>query len=98
MEMKRYKVLFVGIGSIARRHIRNMLDIGEQIGAQFEIDAFRRGTDKDYGISDVYQEISDVPDDYDIVFRVEFYSRAKLMTGTTEPHGPAFRTLKARTI
>ncbi|WP_143754249.1 Gfo/Idh/MocA family protein [Butyrivibrio proteoclasticus] len=66
--MKRYKVLFVGIGSIARRHIRNMLDIGEQIGAQFEIDAFRRGTDKDYGISDVYQEISDVPDDYDIVF------------------------------
>ncbi|ADL33179.1 oxidoreductase GFO/IDH/MOCA family [Butyrivibrio proteoclasticus B316] len=68
MEMKRYKVLFVGIGSIARRHIRNMLDIGEQIGAQFEIDAFRRGTDKDYGISDVYQEISDVPDDYDIVF------------------------------
>ena len=63
----KYKVLFAGIGSIARRHIRNLNAIGND-GLGFEIDAFRRTGSPADGADRVYQTFDDVPDDYDIIF------------------------------
>lgn len=73
MEMKKrdaaikYKVLFVGVGSIARRHIKNLLSLEEQ-GYRFVIDAYRRNGGEAEGVRSVYKNIADVPDGYDAVF------------------------------
>lgn len=68
--MNELKVLFVGVGSIAKRHIRNLHAIGEKIGLAISIDAFRRrsSTAPIDGIKNEFTKISDVPCDYDIVF------------------------------
>ena len=63
----KYKVLFVGVGSIARRHIRNLHAI-EKDSIHFEIDAVRRTISPAEGIEHIFQETYDVPDDYDMVF------------------------------
>lgn len=63
----KYKILFVGIGSIARRHIRNLNAIGND-GLRFEVDAFRRTGSPADGVDHVYQAFDDIPDDYDIIF------------------------------
>ena len=71
------KVCFVGIGSIAKRHIRNLSDICSERGIDLQIDAFRRfSADKTEGVSDIYNTIESVPSDYDIIF----------ITNPTEKH------------
>ncbi len=63
-------MLFVGIGSIAKRHIRNLHAVAERRGIAILIDAFRRtpsAASMD-GIHKEFTEISDVPPDYDAVF------------------------------
>ncbi len=68
----KMKVCFVGIGSIARRHIRNLCDICSADGMDIKIDALRRQTsyDKDVplGIDKVYTSCEEMPTDYDVVF------------------------------
>lgn len=71
------KVCFVGIGSIAKRHIRNLGEICNERGIDLQIDAFRRSsTDKPEGVYDIYNTIESVPMDYDIIF----------ITNPTEKH------------
>ena len=66
--MDRLKVCFVGIGSIARRHIRNLKTVcGERMIA-LEMDACRRSPEAVEGISHVYTAAADVPGGYDAVF------------------------------
>ncbi len=76
------KVCFVGIGSIAKRHIRNLHEICEDSGMELTIDALRRpggnGNNPDY-ISHVYHSHKDMPKDYDVIF----------ITNPTEYHADA---------
>ncbi len=75
--MEDFKALFVGIGSIARRHIRNLQDILNKRDIRYRLDAFRRNfSEKTEGINVVYNDIADVPNDYDAVF----------ITNPTEKH------------
>lgn len=65
-----FKVLFIGVGSIARQHILNLHAIAERRGMNIEIDAFRRSISADIpeGVSHVYHDYAEVPKDYDAVF------------------------------
>lgn len=68
--MKNYKLCFVGVGSIAKRHISN---IKNHIDGNFTIDAFRsskRPLNEDIAeyIDNEYYSYDDLPDDYDAIF------------------------------
>lgn len=78
------KVLFTGIGSIAKRHIRNLQAVAKARGIDLTIDAFRRSPagDAPEGVSHVYCIADEVPGDYDVIF----------ITNPTEKH---LETLKA---
>lgn len=68
--MDTLKVLFVGVGSIARRHIRNLHTIAKARAISLTVDAFRRqpGAQAAEGVHGVYTRLADVPRDYDAVF------------------------------
>lgn len=66
--MEKIKILFIGVGSIARRHINNLYSIGKQNHIEFTIDAYRRKDIDVDGVRKVFTNIRDVPDDYDAVF------------------------------
>lgn len=82
--MDKLKVLFVGIGSIAKRHIRNLQIVCKDREIEIQIDAYRRSAEgeKPDGINKVFSVMEDVPADYDVVF----------ITNPTEKH---LETLKA---
>lgn len=66
------KVCFVGIGSIAKRHIRNLYQICKKTNVDLTIDALRRSNgfffEKPEFISKIYYSADDLPDDYDAIF------------------------------
>lgn len=64
------KILFVGVGSIARRHISNVYEILKGLGIECSIDAFRTGQniERHPGINECYFEYEKVPKDYDVIF------------------------------
>ncbi|MCR4738690.1 MAG: Gfo/Idh/MocA family oxidoreductase [Lachnospiraceae bacterium] len=66
------KICFVGIGSIAKRHIRNISEICKERGTELTIDALRRkdsrGLDLPDGIDRVYTDEEELPGDYDVIF------------------------------
>lgn len=64
------KVCFAGVGSIAKRHIRNLSSICEKRGIKLYIDALRHGDPKDKpeGINHVFRDANEMPSDYDIIF------------------------------
>lgn len=68
--MNTLKILFVGIGSIAKRHIRNLYIIAKRRRLSITIDAFRRipSTVSADGVQKEYTKLSNVPCDYDVVF------------------------------
>lgn len=72
--MKKWKILFIGVGSIAKRHIRNVNTFIKSIKNECQIDVFRTrvGCDLDEEIcklvTSVYFEVKLVPADYDIIF------------------------------
>ena len=81
------KVCFVGIGSIAKRHIRNLHQICDELKIQLTIDALRRQNssplqDIQY-ISSVFTTIEELPDDYDVIF----------LTNPTEYHADTLISL-----
>lgn len=81
------KVCFVGIGSIAKRHIRNLHQICDELKIQLTIDALRRQNssplqDIQY-ISNVFTTIEELPDDYDVIF----------LTNPTEYHADTLISL-----
>jgi len=71
--LKELRFCFVGIGSIAKRHIRNLQRIAEEDGIKFHIDAVRRNGQKDEDevfryIDHVYADVSLVDQKYDAIF------------------------------
>lgn len=71
--MKSLKVCFVGIGSIARRHIKNLRTVCRERGTELRIDAVRRcaGTDRkdeELGLEKVYTGYDEIDSEYDAVF------------------------------
>ena len=75
--MNEFRALFIGVGSIAKRHIRNLHAILEGIDVVCHIDAFRRDfSDVPDGVEHVFLNITDVPDNYDAIF----------ITNPTEKH------------
>lgn len=79
--MNKLKVCFVGIGSIAKRHIKNLKVICVDRNIDVQIDAYRRRVCKTEYVDNVYTNINDVPSDYDVVF----------ITNPTEYHLDAFK-------
>ena len=66
--MTALKVCFVGIGSIAKRHIKNLHTVCAGREIELTVDAFRRSTGSVEGVRNIYSEINCVPDDYDAIF------------------------------
>lgn len=68
--MKKIKVLFVGVGSIGRRHIDNLHIVSKEKGVECFIDAYRSGKSEivQKGINKSFYKYEEVPDDYDVVF------------------------------
>lgn len=71
--MNRLKVCFVGIGSIARRHIENLFSICQDREITLTIDALRRANrDRreqiNKYINHIYTDIQEMPDNYDVIF------------------------------
>lgn len=64
------KVCFVGIGSIAKRHIRNLYEICQSEGITITIDALRRnaGSDNLDNVNSIYTDVTELPSDYDVIF------------------------------
>ena len=64
------RVCFAGIGSIARRHIRNLSTLCAERGTELHIDALRRstGADTPEQVENVYTSESDLPSGYDVIF------------------------------
>lgn len=67
----KWKVCFIGLGSIAARHIKNLKDI---FGEEIVIDVLRSGNGKVLDerlqnmLGQVYNKYSELPMDYDIIF------------------------------
>ncbi len=72
--MKSYKIAIVGLGSIGKRHLMNVIDVLSERGASYSIDLVRSGKSKDLAdpvakvVNRVYYTSQDAPDDYDITF------------------------------
>lgn len=66
------KVCFVGIGSIAKRHIRNLHKICDELHIELNIDALRRPNSNnseklDY-ITNIFVKADELQNDYDVIF------------------------------
>ena len=68
--MQQLKVCFTGIGSIAKRHIRNLQTVCARRGIVLQMDAYRHSVagNTAEGITHTYTEFNRVPDNYDIIF------------------------------
>jgi len=63
------KICFIGIGSIAKRHISNLNEISEEVNIDLQIDAVRRvQSEKIENINNIYYSFEDLPNDYDAIF------------------------------
>jgi len=80
------KVCFVGIGSIAKRHIKNLRNIYAVKNETLQIDALRRtsgSSSNGIDLDDIYTDNESLPKDYDIIF----------LTNPTEYHAEMLRVL-----
>jgi oxidoreductase GFO/IDH/MOCA family len=89
--LKELRLCFVGIGSIAKRHIRNLQRIAKEDGVLFHIDAVRRSGQKDEDevfryIDHVYTDVSLLNKNYDAIF----------ITNPTEKHLETLQVLEGR--
>ena len=68
--MQQLKVCFTGVGSIAKRHIRNLQAVCDARDIRLQIDAYRHSVKSNYieGIQNSYNEFEKVPNDYDVIF------------------------------
>lgn len=71
--MNKLKVCFAGVGSIAKRHIRNLYTICQSANIFLHIDAVRNSRktlpeDIDGVLSHIYYKFEDLSNDYDIIF------------------------------
>lgn len=89
--MKEIRLCFVGIGSIAKRHIRNLQKIAKEDGILFHIDAIRRSGQKNDDevfryIENIYIDSTFINQNYDAIF----------ITNPTEKHLESMQALKGR--
>lgn len=87
--MNKLKVCFVGIGSIAKRHILNLQAICRDNNIALFVDALRSSQrplpeEIERAVQNVYFDYADVPDDYDVVF----------ITNPTEFHLDALKKMR----
>jgi len=82
--MQDFHVCFVGVGSIAKRHIRNLREICPRRGLNLSIDAYRRSSSSSEveGVDYVFSDLKDMKSHYDAVF----------ITNPTEYHLDALRS------
>lgn len=68
--MQKLKVCFVGIGSIAKRHMNNLVNICDEQDIELEIDALRRPSSSEIveNVQRVYKDIGEMSCDYDVIF------------------------------
>lgn len=71
--MKHLRVCFIGVGSIAKRHIKNLVCVAKENGFDLVVDAVRRngnrGDDDVFSIiRNIYSDISEIHNVYDIAF------------------------------
>lgn len=72
--MKLWKILFVGVGSIAKRHIKNVYELLNKYDGGAAIDIFRSGEGTQLGedltklVNKTYFDYNAVPMDYDVIF------------------------------
>lgn len=72
--MNKLKVVFIGIGSIAKRHIKNLVSVCESKKIELIIDAVRSGHGKMLPkeisslVNNVYYETEPINENYDVVF------------------------------
>ncbi len=73
--MTKLKVCFFGVGSIAKRHMKNLKQISEKRNIGLQIDVFRHsinGKELEKEIqeilNDIYFSITELPEDYDVIF------------------------------
>jgi predicted dehydrogenase len=91
--LKKISVLFVGVGSIAKRHIKNLSKICKYYHIKLFIDLLRSGygatlpSEIEVLIRRVYRNIDDVPAEYDILF----------ITNPTSMHFKSILALHSRT-
>lgn len=67
------KICMIGLGSIGKRHLKNIVKVLNEKKEIFEIDALRNGNNKLPSeiaemIHQEYYSYNDLPDDYDVVF------------------------------
>ena len=63
------KVCFIGVGSIARRHISNLREIMKEQHLELQVDAVRRsGSTTVSEIDHIYYDFAELPNDYDAIF------------------------------
>ena len=79
--MEQLKVCFIGVGSIAKRHIKNLRLVCKEKGIKLTIDVLRRCYGEVEGADRIYTDEDTLPADYDAIF----------ITNPTERH---FDTLK----
>ena len=87
--MKTLKVCFIGIGSIGKRHIKNLKIVCEQRNIELSIDVLRRPESKELpysemGIDKVFTDISQISEVYDVIF----------ITNPTENHIQTMNDIK----
>lgn len=68
--MDKLKICFVGIGSIAKRHICNIRQVCHNRDIMVIVDAFRRcfSSSLPDGVDYEYSSLEDMPNDYDVIF------------------------------
>ncbi len=73
--MKRnYKIAIIGLGSIGRRHLNNIVDVLNEKNISYTIDLIRSGKGQELDretvqkINQVYYSHDDIPNDYDVMF------------------------------
>lgn len=70
--MNILKVCFIGVGSIAKRHIRNLEKIADKHGIKLTIEALRRDIniqeERELNIQKSYKDYMELPRDYDVIF------------------------------
>jgi predicted dehydrogenase len=88
----KYKICMVGLGSIGKRHLHNIVKVLKNRSDEYEIDALRSSNRKldakeDKLISKQFFDVKDLPNDYDVVF----------ITNPTNVHYKAITDLIDRT-
>jgi predicted dehydrogenase len=82
----QYRILFVGLGSIGQKHLKNVTTFLKSNGLDFQIDALRRQKSDFLDITNVYTKYEDIVANYDIIF----------ITNPTSLHYEAIQFLKNR--